>query len=330
MKNTFVLPALFLFYFLIILFLITALNVLQFIVISFENTRETNVFTGRLLYSTKEVLPAACFLSLVILFLRIVKKPGSRLLTYIMLLLTAVLVLIFGQIGLNQFTGPGQLSAEHPYNIKQNKLNPLQEGLLYVNEIEDNNLTAIVFIRSIDSTEEDRLDFFTYGKTRIEENRLIMDTAGGRPLTFPEAAAMNPVFGSVFTSSTVLESVLDDYAVLLRDLQILLEESILEFFILCFALVFDLLSSNLIMRVTKWPLLNFLIVLLFMRGFLFLYSIIRQGFPIETGEMSPEGLFGRLLPSLGFMVLGILFFLANVIFVPFNRLTEAAENEAFK
>ena len=99
-KNSVVLPALFLFYFIITLTGLSLLSLLQHLGRYYSG--EGTFVLGWLPSSIRSMLPAAVFLSLFFLFFRMLKKPGSRLLTFILMLVTVAAALVGGNMGLHQ------------------------------------------------------------------------------------------------------------------------------------------------------------------------------------------------------------------------------------
>jgi hypothetical protein len=319
-KKSLILLPLFLFHFLIVLILLTALDLIYRIG---TLPAEQSVAVIRLLpHSIKQVLPAACICALLFTFLRMVKKPGSRLLSLLLLLTTASAVLIFGEIGVGLLPSQKVPPFRPKDTFKEGEFNTYGEGLLYIGEIEGDTLERVVLIRPPESPGGWELQYFPRIEARLEEDSIVIDMAphSSGNLEFPARNIREGIFRPV----TSLSWFLKDYEVLTQDLGSLTEQRGSEFYLLCCSLVFFVLGMNMWMRITRWPLFNFLLVVLIMRGVFFLYASVRLNLADELGKLFEGSILVKNLPSFGLLLFGLLFILIDALFVPYNQLKEEA------
>ena len=74
------------------------------------------------------------------------------------------------------------------------------------------------------------------------------------------------------------------------------------------------------MRLTRWPLFNFLTAILVIRGGLFLYDLVRKDLAGELEDYLAASVTVRALPAVLLLAVGVLFFLVDILFIPADRL----------
>lgn len=323
-RNTIILPARFLFYFLIFLLGLTAVDFLMALSISPEQPGIIPLLIDRLPYTLKSALVASCLAGFLAIFFTMLKKPGSRLMSFILLLLTASAVLIFGRLGLQGILPPA--SREQAPVVVPGKFHAHRNGSFYVDEVLDGKFNRIViFSKDEDSEDEEKYKskYIPSSSVQREKSRIILRAGDGEEMTLEVA---NDAKIRIQPEKS-LKPLLSEYELLNGELDSLMESSFPEFILLCAALVFVLLSTQVLMRISRWPLFNFLLVLSVIRGISFLYSSLRTGSINVLETLVSEGLFSRILPSLLFLALGVLLSLIDILFVPYDFWTKEVDHE---
>ena len=311
-RKSLILPLHFLFNFLIIVIVIAGLDLLYRI--GAAPTEQGVAVINMIPYSVKQVLPAACICALLFTFLRMVKKPGSHLLSLLLLMTTASAVLIFSEIGVSLIEREQPARTLNASNVlKPGVFHVYGEGLLYVEEIEGDSLERVVNVRQ-------KIQYLPRTEARLTGNTIAIDMSlhSEPALEFPAITIRERIFRPVISLGWFLR----DYAILTDDLSTLLEERGWEFYLLCVSLIFFVLGTNMWMRITRWPLFNFLLVVLIIRGVFFLYAYVRLNLANELGKLFEGSILAKNLPSFGLLLLGLLFILAEALFVPYDRLSK--------
>jgi hypothetical protein len=317
-KNALVLPALFLFYLLLTLSLFATLDVLTLmesgLPVSGAGELPGGSGTAVMLipYSLERSLPGACIVSLFLLFFRILRRPGSRLLTYMLLLTTVTLVLIFGHAGLAIISGNRE-SVIAPVPLPEaRKLEPFADGVLYLGGISGTTVSQVVIAEGVSPgldwniTYRPQAELVRVGETvaiDVGDRRVLLETSGrASHLQVPEW----------------LGEGLTDYHILASDLASLAAENSRTFYLLSAAVAFVFIGTNVLSRLTRWPLFNLIVVFLVMRALLILYGFIRTEVVPEWQKVADSLLFVRILPPLVLFGLGTLLYLIDFLFVPFD------------
>jgi hypothetical protein len=325
-RNTVLLPALFLFYFLMFLVVLAGVDLLHLLLGRAAETANAAVLSDRIPAVVAHALPAACTGGLLALFFTMMKRPGSRLPSFVLVLVTLSAVLIFARLGLAALE-PEPQSTPIPPPLIPGRFALIGGGGLYAEDISAGELRRAVVAREKQTdggpaaaadpgpagAGEWSLLAMPRASYRWEGTDLAIRPEGGEELTLrapEETAAVGP------TES--LAPLLREYRLLNIELDRLLEDRFAEFVLLAVSMAFVLLSTQIFMRISRWPLFNITVVILAVRGLLFLYFALRRGYLAELQALVPEGLFERILPSLVFLALGVLLLLVDVLFVPYD------------
>lgn len=268
-------------------------------------------------FSIIEVLPAAILCAMIITFFRILKKPGNRILTYLFLITTAAILLaggtrVFHLIAPETLNEPNTLSSL----IKEKSFKPIGETILYAGEIRGNDLFNNLIVDVSPGRKKQVLSYApeAYGKQRdgnIEiaflgrvRRRIVLDS------NMQKARYLNFDF---FT-----RELLSSYGIFTRELRKLVLHDTIEFYLFCLAFSFLFTTTNIFMRISKWPLFNFIFLFFINAGIFFLYKLFNSIILVEFNKLIPDSTILPLIPVMGMFVLGIFFFLFDIIFIPFN------------
>jgi hypothetical protein len=102
-------------------------------------------------------------------------------------------------------------------------------------------------------------------------------------------------------------------------LQRTFRRSVPAFYFAVLALVLAFYGSGMFLRLSRWHLLNVVLALLAMRGFLALFRFMSEGVAAELGTVVRSPQYLQVLPELTLALLGGLLLLLDLLFVPFRR-----------
>jgi len=105
---------------------------------------------------------------------------------------------------------------------------------------------------------------------------------------------------------------------------VLLENAPGRFFVACFATLFLVTALLVLLRATRWPLFNVLLLVLAVRAYLLLYHLLAVELAPAIGRAVADPLLRLLAPSAAFVVVGALLLLVDILFVPADRWTVEA------
>jgi hypothetical protein len=273
-------------------------------------------------------------------------RPGSRLLSFLLVLTVAFLSFVFIELGIDAVA----VKVKPPFHVgdklQEKRLYSHEKGIFYIGEIKDNEINGFAAISTNppsgkgaagegaagegatgedaageDAAEKSAIQYIPQARMRTDtENNLIyLDSLWGT-LNIPA----NTIERRVFKPVSALQRFFDDYQKVNSDLQSFMRSQRWEFYLLCFSLVFFALTSGMWMRITRWPVFNFLVVLLVLRGGFFLYALLREDLVKELGKLLTDSLLVRILPTLSLLAIGVLFFLIDLLFVPYESIREEA------
>ena len=321
MKDILRLPILFIFVFVLIFLLFFALSVLALWGgVSSEGpeaalrTLETAIPAILL-----RVLPPALLVSLIILLARISAKPGSRLLslivplagTFFLLALGYQLIVAFDSTaGTESVTDPSPSRYLVPgvFNISESKV-------VYIEDLDESIASPVILME--EGRADKKLLYFPQGRVDVKEDTVSLKMAG-----YTLEVDTDPALGGMFAEGPSLQRFFADIDFLNRELERTYRHSLPAFYFAVLALVLAFYGSGMLLRLTRWYLLNLALNLLMLRGFLALFRFLREGVVLELEKnlSNPQAL--QFLPELALLVLGGLLLILDLLFVPFHRREE--------
>ena len=315
MKDIYRLPILFLFIFVTLFIFLFALSVLALWGSVYSEGREVALqaveanIPGLLI----RVLPAAVLVALFILLARIAARPHSRLLSLVIPLAGAFIFLTFGY-QIFQRVGPdgeGAAASSRRYLVP-GVFNTIESKAVYVEQIDERTVSPVVLAEG--GSADQKLLYFPQGFVLVGEDTVVIRMAGYTLATDPE-----PVFGGLFAEDPALRRLFTDLDFLNRELQRTFRRSVPAFYFAALALVLAFYASGMFLRLSRWHLLNVVLALLAMRGFLALFRFMSEGVVAEMDKVlsNPQAL--QILPELALLLLGGLLLLLDLLFVPFRR-----------
>ena len=323
MRDSLILPIIYLFVFLILSLFLTGL----YIVLELAATMETSGFSiNKLPLIIRDVIPVSSIVSLLFIFIRILKKPGIHILTFMLPLATAFCVLFFGIIGINMIVKPVEETVPVKNYIKPGKFLFFDNNILYIGSISDNTVSNIIYIDSNDLflNPGNNMKIYKYidrAQAELKDNKINIHSAD---ITL--SLDTMTYYSGFYAADSILESVFNGISLLNRELNEFLQNNLLEFAILCFSFVFIVMASNVFMRITRWPLFNFFVVMFITIGSVFLYNFLKNHIVMEFFSEISDSFFLRMIPSISLLLIGLIFVFIDIIFIPFDFWSREIEN----
>ncbi len=317
MKEPLKLPFVFLLILICVTFVLAVLNVLATWGMYDSALRAFSLryAVQRLPRSLFDVTIPSVVLSIVLLGFRMVRKPFSRFLGLLIVLVAGYVVLVNGMIWFRT------LSASVP---------PLQETSRQY--IEPSTLTRfggrLIAVRSIDNAgfrdllvfdatrSQDRFTLYPSGKV-VTRNGTVTLSATGKQMTLtgtPELATT-----ALFAPDRFTAAFLGDLHSLTVDFERLMSGLPGVFFIACFSLIFLCTTSLVLLRITKWPLVNIMLLVIAVRGYFSLYHLFAVTLAPRVAGIIADPLAARMAPSAVFAAIAVLLLLIDIIFIPADR-----------
>lgn len=323
MKDIIRLPILFLFVFILLFILLSALSVLALWGSVYSEGREAalRVVEASIPGLLVKVLPAAVLVSLFILLVRIAAKPKSRLLSLLVPLAGAFALLAFGYQILQRL-GPadaggagvsvsGAVASSRRYLVP-GVFNTTESKVIYVEQIDARTVSPVLLAEG--GSTDQKLLYFPQGLVLAGEEAVVIRMAG-----YTLEIDADPVFGEMFAADPVIRRLFIDLDFLNRELLRAFRRSLPTFYFAVLALVVAFYGSGMLLRLSRWHLLNVALALLAIRGFLALFRFMSEGVVLELDKIlkNPQAL--QYLPEVTLVIVGGLLLLLDLLFVPFRR-----------
>jgi hypothetical protein len=318
-KEPVVLPFIFLLVFIVSLALFSALDLFATWGYSSAGIQEFSLGYAAQQFprSALQSLIPATLTALLICGLRAARKSMSRFLALVILLLMSYVVLVNGMLLLKGFASAGRAAPAtarlyvHPRSFLR-----IGSSVINAQRVTD-AAVAGALVYKIDASGGERFAVYPSGGAGEKNGVFSVQFDGARPAEL--SAALPPAAGRIFEPDPLTALSLRDMGVLTADLRKLLTASPAEFFIAAFALLFLCASSMAILRFTRWPLVNALLLISAVRVYFLLYHFLSVTVGPEIGKGLADPLVARLFPSIAFIVLGVLFLMIDIIFIPARR-----------
>ena len=318
MKEPLKAPFIFLFILLCVTIVLSALNVLYTWGMFDSAARAFGLayVVQRLPRSLSDTLVPSVVLSIVLLGFRMARKPFSRFLGLVIVLVVSYAALVNGMIWIRTLSAKSQGPAEVPRQyIQPSTFLRVGTTVLTARAITNDNVQGILLFDA--SKENNRFSVFPAGRASTREGILTV-TTGGRPQV---TLSGKPDFSwtGVFAADRFTDLFLRDIHTLTADFQKLLDGSLGEFFAASLALVFLCAASLALLRLTRWPLANIMLLVIAVRGYFSLYHLLATTIAPQIATVITDRFMVGLFPSAAFAALGILLVLVDIIFIPPDR-----------
>jgi hypothetical protein len=277
---------------------------------AFSFAYAARLFPGSLFAVT---IPSVVF-SIVILGFRMARKPISRFVGLLIVLAVAYVALVNGMLW---FRSLGAAAT----GVERTSVASLTPGTFV-------RLGGqVVSVGSLSATKASNVLVFDPGKT---QNRFVLYAAAGASMS-AKALTLTPgnapsISGSpdlswtgIFAPDRFTAAFLRDVATITTDFGALIARSLPEFFAACFSLVFLCATSLMLLRLTRWPLVNIMLLVISGRGFFWLYHALSADLAPQVARIVTDSLVARLFPSVVLAVIGVIFLLIDILFIPADR-----------
>jgi hypothetical protein len=324
-KDIFRLPILFLFVFILLFILFSALSLFAAWGSVLGEGREAalQVVLANVPAILVRVLPAAVLVALFVLLVRIAVRPGSRLLSLIIPLAGAFVLIAFGYQILHQL-GPAAEAGDRAPRFAPSPRRYLVPGVfntaagkvIYVEQVDNRTVGPVVLAEGGGAEQE--LLYFPQGLVLVGEEAVIIRMAGYTLEIDP-----NPVYRGLFAEDPALRRFFADLDFLHRELQRAFRQSLTAFYFAVLALIVAFYGGGMFLRLSRWHLLNVTLTALAFRGFLALFRFLSEGVVSELSMVTENSQALQFLPEAALLVIGGLLLLLDLLFVPFRRWEEA-------
>jgi hypothetical protein len=312
-------PFIFLFILLCVTLVLSALNVLYTwgMYDSANGSFSLAYVVQRFPRSMSETLIPSVVLSIMLLGLRMARRPFSRFLGLVIVLVTSYAALVNGMIWIRALTAKSQAPAEVPRQfIQPSAFIRIGDSVLSTRALKGGTLQGIVVYDS--ARAENRLSVYPAGTASTRAGVLTVTTS--RPqVTLSGSPA--PSWTGVFAADRFTDLFLRDIHTLSADFEKLRDGSLGEFFAACLALLFLCAASLALLRLTRWPLANIMLLVIAVRGYFSLYHLLATTVAPQVAAAVTDPFLVRLFPSVALAALGVVLVLVDILFIPADRWT---------
>jgi hypothetical protein len=263
-----------------------------------------------------DVMIPSVVLSIVLLGIRMTRRPFSRLLGLLIVLGVGYVALVNGMIWFRTLAVKSVPAAEAPRQyLRAGTFTRVGGGIVAVSTFTDPAVRGI--LRVDPERVGNRFTVYPAGVASTRAGTLTITTSTRPPVTISGSADLS--WTGVFAPDRFTALFLRDIGTLTSDFDQLLARSLPEFFTACFALVFLCSASLALLRLTRWPLANGILLIIAVRGYFSLYHLLAVSLAPQIGKVIPDSPLARLSAPAAFVVIGVLLLLVDVLFIPADR-----------
>jgi hypothetical protein len=265
-----------------------------------------------------QVTLPAVLLSIVLLGFRMVRRPFSRLLGFLIVLGASYVVLVNGLVWTHRAEAAVRRDAATTAAVRvlpPDSFTAVGSRYIAPASVEGDRLAGILVTDT--AAKAPRFTLYPIGTVSTKGGMIGLQLEGAKPLSLRGELA--PVAAPLFTADRFTELFLRDFRVLTADLEKLLAASLGRFLFACFALLFLVAASLVLLRITRWPLCNVLLLVIAVRACLLLHHALSVDLAPAIDRIVSDPLLARLAPSAAFVALGVLLLLVDILLVPSER-----------
>jgi hypothetical protein len=295
--------------------ILTALNILATWGLYDSPTRVFSISSvlARAPRSMFEVMIPSVVLSVVLFGLRLARRPFSRFLGLLIVLLVSYVVLVNGMILLRRVSAGTRVAHEAPRQyLPPSTLVRMDPWVLSATSVSDERLRGVLVFDTKKTA--DRFSVFPAATATARAGTLTVTTVGVPSVTLSGSPALSGT--EVFASDRITGLFLRDVATVSGDFEKLLDAAIGQFFAACFALLFLCSASLALLRVTRWPLANIMLLAVAIRGYFSLYHLLATTLAPRIASSVSDPALVRLFPSAALAALGVVLLLVDILFIP--------------
>jgi hypothetical protein len=266
--------------------------------------------------SVYDVLIPSVVLSIVLLGFRLARRPVARFTALLIVLGVGYVVLVNGMLLARPFAATSSTERESPRQyLVPSTFVRVGGRMINVLSVNDEGARGILVFDPARARE--KFAVAADGTATVRGGSLTLVTSGPHPLTITGAPDLS--WTSVFAADRFTTIFLRDIRTMTADFQRLLETSHAEFFAATFALLFLCTASLMLLRITRWPLVNLMLLGIAVRGYFSLYHLLAVSFAPQLARAATDSFVARMFPSGVFIGLAVLFVLVDIIFIPGER-----------
>jgi hypothetical protein len=271
----------------------------------------------------QSMIPAAVT-AMILAGFRMASKPFSRFLALLICLATSYLLLVNGMIWINRLARSSHPAASAGVTgpLQPRVFTRVADTLIDPQTVTETGLKGVLLYAEANPPDR-RLSVYSDAQVSVSGGTLTVRfpaVKNSKPMELTEE--IGPAPDSVLAPDRFTAFFLRDINGLTADLKKLLENSLGEFFTASFSLLFLCAASLALLRITRWPLLNILLLMMAVRGYFLLYHVLAVGLGPEVGKVITDPMVARLFPSAALAIVGVLFLLADILFIPADRLKQ--------
>lgn len=265
-----------------------------------------------------DVMIPAVVLAIVLMGFRMAWRPFSRFLGLVIILAAGYVVLVNGVIWFRSLARSSPPAAETPRQYLQPGTFTRVGGSIVA--VRDMSGTAVRGILQFDPARRGgRFTVYAAGTASSRAGTVSIVTTSRPPTTIAGSADLS--WTGVFAPDRFTALFLRDIGTLTSDFEALLARSLPEFFGACFAIVFLCTASFALLRITRWPLANAMLLVIAVRGYFSLYHLLAVTLAPQVSRVISDSTVARLSPSAAFVAIGVILLLIDVLLIPADRWT---------
>ncbi len=340
-RNVLLLPLLFLFIFLPFLLLVAGVDLLAFWGPRLNGASPdlSGEVLLRLPRSLVQALPVSVCGALALLVFRIRRTGGSLFLSFLLILLSALVVLDLGYEAYGLLPGEaarGSVAAAGERSpgryLVEGRFGRLDGTTVYAAAVGEDGARGVVAVR--EDGPGPRLGWSPRVVAEWRDGLLRLRPANpagsGATPAVPRFAAAQPAGADLFRVGAVAAGWAADARVLNAELETRHRRGRTSFFLLTFALLFFLTSAFFLLRTARWPLLGAAFGFLLLRGTFFLFAFFQGRLIVELHKLAPGARWVALLPVAALLLAGALLLLVALLRAPLPALSAASPAMAGK
>jgi hypothetical protein len=265
------------------------------------------------------VMIPAVVLSIVLIGFRLARRPFSRFLGLLIVLLISYAALVNGMIGLRSLSAATRPASGSPSQyMRPSTFVRIGGVVLNASAVEGSAVRGVLVFDP--SRPAPRFSVYGDARATVRADSITVSASGSPPLS--ATGAPDPAWTGVFAPDPITGAFLRDIATLTTDYQHLLASSLPQFFAACFSLVLLCTASLALLRITRWPLVNIMLLIIAVRGYFSLYHLLAVRLAPQVSGILTDQMVAGLFPSGVLAALGIILLLIDVLFIPADRWKE--------
>ncbi len=266
--------------------------------------------------SLYDVMVPSVVLSIVLLGLRLARRKISRFVALFIVLGVGYVVLVNGMLWIRPLAGLPR-SAETPRQyLAPSTFVRIGDREVAVRSLSGGQARTVLIYDP--AGKPGRFSVAPVAEASVRGGTLTLTTESPKPMTI--SGSPDLTWTSVFAADRFTELFLRDIRTMVSDFQELLASSRGEFFAASFALVFLCTASFMFLRLTRWPLINVMVLGIAVRGWFSLYHLLAVSIAPQVARAVTDSFVARMVPSAAFIAIGVLFLLVDILFLPADRL----------